>query len=448
MTAIVLQQTGPMRAMWLLILSLCAAFGVAFSVAAKPVSAADDDAIYYTMQRGDSLIRIADRHFINPKNYTQVQRLNAIKNPRAIATGRIIRIPRDLLKFRPIAISLASFRGPVTVNNAAARATMAVDEGATIRTGAQGFASLSFDNGRRVALPSNSALIIRRARVLLIDNSRDVEIELVSGGMRSRVQPFTNAGDRDRVRTRHSVTAVRGTEFGTAVGDDNNVVLSEVYEGGIALNPADATDIAALIPAGTGVKLSADGARITAALLPSPELANPGKVQNGADLQFAITHSALDTAAFRVEIATDAGFVDQVFDARFLEPNITIPAPEDGRYYLRLSAIDANGLVGIPVTHAFRRIQSGASASTAVDADGYLFRWQTFGARTPDVRFRLFSGDMTGTPMIDEPALTGGQLRISDLKPGTYVWQIGTRLVDDGDVIESWGQPETLIVSP
>ncbi len=419
-----------------------------FATSLQAKSAPDDDTITYTMKRGDTLIGLAERHFIKAGDYKTVQRLNAIRNPHGIATGKIIRIPRDVLKYRAVGITVASARGPVTVNSAAARTAMAVGEGALVRTGAQGFATLAFDNGSRTSLPSNSALTIRRARVYQIDGSRDVELELVSGGMRSKVQPMSGAGDRNRVRTRHSVTAVRGTEFGTTVADAG--VISEVYEGRVALAPPDAVPAVdePLVGAGFGVKLSADGARTEAALLPAPVLANPGKIQSGDALVFQIESSVAGATGYRVELATDASFIDQLADERSPVPAIALPAPDDGRYYLRLSAIDANGFVGMPVTYAFRRIRSGASASAAVDADGYLFKWQVFGARRPDVRFRLYRGDMNGVPMVDEPALAGNELRLSDLPPGTYMWQIGTRLVDEGDIIENWNAPETLIVSP
>lgn len=419
-----------------------------FATSLQAKSAPDDDTVVYTMKRGDTLLGLAERHFIRASDYKTVQRLNAIRNPHAIATGKVIRIPRDVLKYRAVGITVASARGPVTVNTAAARASMAVAEGATVRTGAQGFATLAFDNGSRTSLPSNSALIIRRARVYQIDGSRDVELELVSGGMRSKVQPMTTSGDRNRVRTRHSVTAVRGTEFGTSVIDTN--VTSEVYEGRVALAAPEValSDEEPLVGAGFGVKLSADGARTEAALLPAPILANPGKIQSGDTLAFQIESSAAGTTEYRVELATDASFVEQIADERSMATAITLPAPEDGRYYLRLSAVDANGFVGMPVTYAFRRIRSGASASAAIDADGYVFKWQVFGDRRPDVRFRLYRGDMNGVPMVDEPALAGSALRLSDLPPGTYVWQIGTRLVDEGDIVENWNAPETLIVSP
>ena len=438
----------PVWRRWLMVVLFVAMALLATSLQAKSVvkTAAETDTITYTMKRGDTLIGIADRHFTRPADYKQVQSLNAIRNPYAIATGKVIRIPRNLLKYRAIAITIASARGPVTMNTAPARSGLSVVEGATLRTGAQGFASLSFDNASRVSLPSNSTLIVRRARVYQIDNSRDVELELVSGGMRSKVSPFTAANDRDRVRTRHSVTAVRGTEFGTSLIDSKNgsdAVISEVYEGSVALGPGDSVP---LVTAGNGVKLAADGARIEAALLPAPDLANAGAVQSGEQLRFALSRDADGATGYRFELASDATFIDQLSDDRSTQSSIALPALPDGRYYLRLSAIDTNGFVGKPVTYAFRRVRSGATASAAVDADGYLFKWQTIGARRPDVRFRLTrEGD--SVPLLDEPDLKGSELRLSDLPPGRYVWQIGTLLVDEGDIIENWTAPETLIVS-
>lgn len=450
---------APLWRRWIVVVVMVLLALIATTAQAKPAQHSDDT-ITYTMKKGDTLIGIATTYFIRTGDYKRVQRLNAIANPYAIATGKVISIPRDVLRYRPIAITVASARGPVTMNNADARSAMTVAEGATVRTGAQGFATLAFDNGSRVSLPSNSAMIIRRARIYTIDNSRDVELELVSGGVRSKVQPMTRSSDRTRVRTRHSVTAVRGTEFATTLADadsgsDNSgaaggAVLSEVYEGRIALNlakdeiPADTP----LVTAGFGVKLTPDGQRIEAALLPAPELADPSKVQMGETLQFRVAGEVAGAAGYRFELGSDASMVEQLTDDRSTDGTITLPALPDGRYYLRLSAIDRHGFIGQPVTYAFRRVLSGATASASIDADGYLFRWHVVGERRPDVRFRMYKDDMSGAPFVDEPALMGSELRLTNLPPGRYIWQIGTRLVDEGDVIENWSAPETLIVSP
>lgn len=429
-------------------LVLTAIFGALMTAEAKSVAPADD-ILTYTMRPGDTLITLAEAYFERPGDYKRVQRMNNIANPRRISIGRKIAIPRELLKYRPIAINLASFRGPVTVNGAPARAGVTLPENTVMRTGAQGFATLVFDNGSRMAMPSNSSLSIRNARIYQIDDSRDVEIVLTSGSVRTKVQPHGNSGDRTRIRTRHSVTAVRGTEFGTALSSDDTAMVSEVYEGQIAVDPENApSDSGNLVNRGEGVRLSETGERLVAPLLPAPALNEPGKVQSGEELSFAIAQSAPDAVAHRVEIATDVSFIDQILDERSTASAFTLPALPDGRYYLRLSAIDANGFVGMPVTYAFRRIRSGASASAAVSDDGYLFRWQTYGARKPDVRLRIYAGTVDSTPLVDEAALAGESLKLSDLPPGEYFWQIGSRLIDEGDVIENWSQPEKLIVAP
>lgn len=429
-------------------LVLAAIFGALKTAEAKTALPADD-VMAYTMRPGDTLIALAGKYFQKPSDYKRVQQINAIANPRRIAIGRTIIIPRDVLKYRPIAINLASFRGPVTVNGASARTGVALPESTILRTGAQGFATLLFDNGSHMAMPSNSTLSIRSARIYAIDGSRDVEVVLTSGGVRTKVQPHSNSGDRTRIRTRHSVTAVRGTEFGTALTSGDDAILSEVYEGKIGVDPEDApSGEGNLINRGEGIRLSDSGDRLLASLLPSPELADPGKVQSGDVLSFAIAQSPAGTVAHRIEIATDVSFVDQISDDRSASSDIILPALPDGRYYLRLSAIDSNGFVGLPVTYAFRRMCSGASAAAAVTDDGYLFRWQTFGERKPDVRLRIYAGSVDTTPLIDEAALAGDSLTLSDLPPGEYFWQIGTRLIDEGDVIETWTQAEKLIVAP
>ena len=129
---------------------------VGFTAPSLANNPANDEApIKYTVRAGDNLITLGDRYFRNAQSYKIVQQINRIANPHAIPVGKILNIPRNVLKFRPANAKLISVRGQVLAGtSAAALAPVSVGqslrEGSALATSASSFATLQLDDGSRV----------------------------------------------------------------------------------------------------------------------------------------------------------------------------------------------------------------------------------------------------------------------------------------------------------
>lgn len=416
--------------------------GAALALAALPLLAAENDApVRYTVRKGDTLIQLADRYLLSRGQYKIVQQQNRIANPFAIPVGKIIAIPRNLLKFKPANAKLISVRGQVLASASPASVGQILQEGAAISTGPSSFATMQLDDGSRVSLPSNSDVRIRRLRSYVLGGILDYDFDIAKGGVRSSVVKLKSDDDRYQVRTPKAVSAVRGTDFQSRFDPDAASDFAEVVEGALAVDAG--LGASRSLPAGNGLAVKADGGVIAEPLLVPPELREPGKTQ--ADKIVAFQSETL--TATRYTIGADSGFIEQVADVVVVDGKASIDDLPNGNYFVRARAISANGIQGMPATFAFKRRLNGVSASAGQGDEGYVFRWIGEGAGSQRFHFQLFRNATDQVAMVDEAGLTGDRVTLSDLPKGDYFWRVGVVQYLDGEVATNWTPTEKLSVS-
>lgn len=409
----------------------------------------DDAPILYIVQRGDTLIAIAKKYLVNIPAYRIVQRENNVRRPMHLQTGKKLLIRRSLLKHMPAQARVISVRGNVNITDAdgpmPAKNGQILSEGNRLTTSDASFITLSLSNGSQISLPSNSDVRIRLLRRYQLGGNLDYDFDVIKGGSRSKVTPFKSSEDRYRVRTPKAVSAVRGTDFQSRFDPAANRDFAEVVEGrlGVANGAAPPADL----PAGEGLVLISDGTAIRENLLPEPRLIDPGKLQVNSDVIFAAAPSA-DENGYRILLAADAGFIDQIADIVTTEPTARFQNIGNGNYFVRAHAISAHGLQGKPVTFAFKRRLNAVKGGTESGADGYGFKWISEGEGTRRFHFQLFRGMPGGSAMIDETALDNPEITISDLPPGDYFWRVGAVQFLDNEAATNWTDFEKLTVAP
>jgi hypothetical protein len=415
---------------------------------ATPAIAAPDDMLIYQVKRGDTLIDLGTKYFVQVGDYRIVQKANNIRNDRAIPIGTKLRIARSLLKFRSSTAQIASVRGNVLhlargTQNAAAKGA-SLGEGSTLKTAGSSFATITLENGSRVSLPSNSDLKIVRLRRYLIDSSLDYDFEVGRGAAKSKVTPLTNGNDRYVVKTPKAVSAVRGTDFQSRYDEAAGADFSEVTEGALAVTlPGNTlTDM----PAGNGLAVKADGAVVRESLMEPVELPSAGKLQKEKTVSF-VSPDAPSTNGLRVSLASDAGFVDELAEANFSDGKADFDGIEDGNYFARFRAVSASGIEGMPATYAFKRRLNTVSASGGKSDFGYAFKWVGQGRGKLLYHFQLFRGPADGIAIVDEAGLAATEISLSDLPAGDYYWRVASVQYVDGEVSTNWTPFEKLIVS-
>ncbi|WP_129794523.1 FecR domain-containing protein [Sphingosinicella sp. CPCC 101087] len=424
---------------------------VAASAASPPGPA---DPVLYTTRQGDNLYTLAQRYFVRTADYVRVQRLNRVIDPYRLPVGRTLRIPRALLRHEPLTATVIAMRGQVRVTRGGREVAVAegtkISEGDEISTAANAFVSLRLEDGSTVSLPSRSRVGVRRLRRVLLTGGIERSFALEAGRTRAVVTPAENEDDGFRISTPVSVSAVRGTEFRARFEPDSARAATEVIDGTVAVAANAEADPVALA-AGFGAVSTAAGTSPPVPLLPAPELRRPGKVQDEPELNFEV-EPLENAAAYRVQVARDAGFLDVAADETAQTPNVTLPPVPDGTWFVRASALDAQGLEGLAATYSFQRrlqqIETALEQRQAGRYREYLFRWIVEGSGTRQYRFQLMKDRPDATPMVDEAGLTTGRFVVTDLPEGTYYWRVMSVQFVDGSAFAKWSAMEQLTITP
>ncbi|MFN3473289.1 MAG: FecR domain-containing protein [Blastomonas sp.] len=408
----------------------------------------DAETIVYTIRKGDTLISLGRSWLIREGDWKQVQRLNRVADPHRLPVARRLKLPVRLLKFRPATASVAAFRGDAqaTVSGSALQQVtigQSLGEGARFVTGPASSLSLALSDGSVITLPSNSSLRISRLRKLLITDSIDYELALESGGVRSRISPFRNRGDRFRLRNPIAVSAVRGTDFRNHYDAALGQARAELIEGGLAVTtPSSAAETR--LAAEFGAVIGKAGGITVEKLLPPPALVTGGGKQRAPTLAFSVG-AVSGAQAYRLQIARDSGFVDVVDDLTRPASDFTAAALPNGNYFARFTAIAASGLEGMPATFTFKRRLATASQGAAAGEDGYVFRWVGTGEDLRRYHFQLRTQE-SQTFVVDEAGLTGSSVILGDLPPGRYMWRVGTTTFAADETDIDWSDYESFTI--
>ncbi|MCB2089006.1 MAG: FecR domain-containing protein [Sphingomonadaceae bacterium] len=426
-------------------------FAVLLAASALRAETGDADTIQYRVKRGDTLIELAERYFVRPATYRQVQKENNIADPRRLPVGKVIEIPVELLRARTARLVVSSFTGPVELRNGGSATAPAKDtpiaEGTEIVTGRNGFISLSGDGGSIVTLPSNSHVRVLKTRRYLINDGLDVDFLVLDG--RGGFKPHKlDPVDRYRVRTPLAVTAVRGTEFRIFYSEDSGKSGTQVDEGTVELAAkADGADARA-VPAGFAAIATSDGLSANEALLPAVAITDPSRVRTEEEPGFALKPVA-GAIAYRTQLAADAAFIEVIAEKLTEQPEASFQDIPNGRLYVRSRAVAESGVEGWAEAYSFRRQRLGVAAVVEQDelSNGFRFAWRQEGEGHALFGFRLWREGAEDRPLVHERAMQDTSLVLSNLDNGTYYWSVGALQGSDDGIVEVWGDPQKLNVS-
>ena len=432
---------------------LTAALAALAASTAHGAAPAPAPAVAYTMQRGDSLFALWRAYFTGPTAVREVRAINHIGNVRRISTGKVLQIPRRLLRDEMSPAKLETFSGPVVIRSGgaahAAQVGETLGEGAEVECGRNAFATLRLADGSALSIPSQSGLRLAWLRKVRLTGALEREIAVTAGKLRAKVTPMTNPDSSFRVVTPVAVSAVRGTEFRVDFDEAAAFSASQVDEGKVAFDEP-AAGSALMLPSGFGAADAGGKSTGVVKLLPPPGLVDADKVQSEDLLHFAIAPMAAATR-YRLQLARDAGFLEQIGEQTGADPAFTLPSIPADSYFIRVSAYDGYGLEGLSATYTFERrrnLVSGKADGAAPGERRLRFRWDGTVDGTPQYRFQLVRQGAPGVtpdvPVVDEAGLTATVLSVSNLPPGDYAWRVCSTILVKGKVVATWTAPQRL----
>lgn len=415
----------------------------------------------YVTVAGDTLYAVAQRYLTDTRGWRVLASLNHVNAPRRLPAGMSLRLPLSLLRRDVMPASVIAMSGLVTLRSLGGVSGMGeapavplrlgrtVGENDSVSTGADGFATLELADGSYVSLTPNSSIVLSILRKMVLTGIDDRVIELKKGEVSNEVTHAKQPGDRFEVRTPSIVAGVRGTHFRVNVTPSMTAV--EVLDGKVALGatpdvthgqPDRSVRDSQFVAAGQG-SATPNGSAIgqPQPLLPAPQLMDPAKVQSARLVTFNVS-PAMGAKSYRVQIARDADLLDLIRDARVEAPTATFSDVPDGTYFVRVSAIDADGLEGLARVYAFERRANEISASAAQTdiSHEYRFIWRASRADAEGrYRFVLSLHQDLRDPVIDAVDLTSTSLVVTNLPPGEYHWRVVSEQYEHGRFYETPG---------
>lgn len=429
----------PSFALFALLFCLCADV-LAAKPAGRPgtLASTPPDLTYFALQ-GDTLSSIALRYTEKSSNGALLGKRNKISNDRTIPVGTGILIPLELLPEEASQAQVAALAGHSTLKRKdGTQATIALGdiltEGSRISTGNNSFLSLALPDQSRIAIPSNSQVTLAKLRMTKYSKSPRTQIHLLQGRVESTVTPLETNKGRFEVTSPLAIAGVRGTHF--RVGVNENGIANEVLSGVVAVGQQEKPN-SLLLAAGKGNIISSAAVGKAQDLLPPPLLTGNFAVQEKPTVQLDV-QAMPQAQAYRAQIAFDAQAQNILMEAQAGQPRFKFDGLADGKYFARVTAIDALGLEGQPAIETFTlkarpEPPFSVQPKAKLRAEAVDFVW-TEAADAQSYRLQIATDASFKTLLLDQAGITAVQYRSSQLPYGTYYWRLASVLQRQGKI--------------
>ncbi len=404
----------------------------------------------YTVEEGDNLWDITSDYLIDSSFVTRVQTLNKIVNPMHLQQGMKIRIPEKWIRQFPSLLQVQNLRGTAQIIDengdkpSPLKARAIVLQGDTVVTGEDSSLVLAFLAGTKILLQENSRLQIDYLSVFENTGLSDSQLSLEAGRMETQVVPNKSELRRFKVKTRATVTSVRGTDYRVSAEQGKDESRTEVVEGKVDVK---GIKLSSSITTGFGsVSVKGQEPKPPVKLLPAPDVSQISKTFNQVPIQF--TMPTLEQGqGYRVQIAKTSKFQDLIFDKRIDSSAIRGPDLPDGDYHIRVRAIDIQQLEGLNSQLEFSINAQPESPFLSLPnvGQGFLidenveFSW----AKQKSIKkyhFQIAKDHNFDNLLVDRQDVDQSELVIDDkMKVGKYFWRVAAT-DQEGDGPFSEGQ--------
>ncbi|MEC5386009.1 FecR domain-containing protein [Uliginosibacterium sp. H3] len=414
-------------------LGLLTALCIATATAADMPKAAPE-MWHYSIKPGDTLIGVANAFLKNPNDWPKLQTINLIPDPKRLVPGSTLRLPVALLRREAAVAEVVFVQGQAT-RMAQDGSKQPLAEGAKLQIGdiietpADASVSLRFVDGSRLLLTPNSKLVLNDMQLLGKAGIAQTILELQRGSLDTGVAKQDKPGARYEIKSRSLNLAVRGTEFRVAVDEANQATRSEVIEGVVQASGEQGKAVA--VQAGFGTQATAgQAAAAPRALLPAPVLSQlPARFER-IPLRIGLPPTAGATR-YRAQVFADNTFRQLLLDGTFTDGSAKWADLPDGRYMLRVRAIDSAGLEGLNADREFVLKARPEPPFLNAPLDGTksygtetTLRWS---ASTKAQRYHVqVSAQADFNTLLSEAGDLTKTEHVVALAPGQYYWRVAS----------------------
>lgn len=271
-----------------------------------------------------------------------------------------------------------------------------------IRTGTASEARLLFLDGSDVLISPQTIATIRESNLDRLTNSSQVEIELSSGSLLTRLSASARNQSNYRLNAGNTSSRVRSNNFWTENREGEQVSMSN-FDGEVTVE-AENTEVQLAENQGTIVRRG-EQPIAPVALLPAPELRLGASGSVIYDSFFELAWTEVPEAAYYEISISPRRNMDR--DLRYISSENTrsrLPELAPGQYYIQVRAYDANGLRGrSSPPEPFLRVEDTIAPPLLLDApdeelQSLQSRFSFTGTTEPEARLQLNGRDIEVGP--------------------------------------------------
>lgn len=389
----------------------------------------------YEVKSGDTLGKLANEMLDHSKRWKDVAKYNQLSDANRIEPGQKLRIQLPWLNARGGKLKIEAVTGEATADGRLLQVGDEVAQGATLKTATA--------SALRLRMPDGSLLNMMEGAEVEVEKLENKQgnaftslFRLVTGQVEAFKKKYPEGTADLAIRAKTATLGVLGTHF--RMREEGGRAYAEIEQGLVSYD-AQKTPVMLALAGGQGSVADGEHAAEVIDLLPPPTFPVLPAAFDTPYIQWVMPEQDGATGFFG-ELARDEEFSDHLVSVRVKKHKVMLTDLPNGRYWLRLRAVDSHGLQGREAKVSFLvnvPPRKFAMTKVYVSGNGLQLRW--VGRREGGgYQVQIADNQQFNSPMLDVKTAEN-VVEIPRPKPGQYFMRV--RQVFSGGVTDAWDVP-------
>lgn len=404
-----------------------------FAFAEEAVDHSSD--FVYEVKSGDTLGKLANEMLDHSKRWKDVAKYNQLSDANRIEPGQHLRIQLPWLKARGGKLKIEALTGEATAGGRLLQVGDEVAQGATLKT--------AMASALRLRMPDGSLLNMMEGAEVEVEKLENKQgnaftslFRLVTGQVEAFKKKYPEGTADMAIRAKTATLGVRGTHF--RMREEGGRTYAEIEQGLVSYD-AQKTPVMLALAGGQGSVADGERAAEVIDLLPPPTFPALPAAFDTPYIQWMMPELEGATDFFG-ELARDEEFSDHLMSVRTKKRKVSLTDLPNGRYWLRLRAVDSHGLQGREAKVSFSvnvPPRKFAMTKVYITGNGLQLRW--VGRKEGGgYQVQIADNQQFNTPLLDVKT-SDNLVEIARPRSGQYFMRV--RQVFNGGVTDAWDVP-------